>query len=572
MSTEAYHDLILSTKDGEIIPWYYSQLQRICSFLEGKALSKKYDDLKMSLFLPYSKDLVTLLINPNKPLSDFKWLALETALEDIKDDEDFGRLKAKILRYTLQHIKTRNCVSIWLKLESFKSALAEKAFRFVLYNLNRGVCERTICLQFYRLSYEHLRLFIGDDRLNIRSEDDVLNIIEAWIDTCTGREWYREKLLSTVRIAGLSAEKLNSLTVENRRHLLSEKPVRPPRDQLVMFGGWYGGRTHSRIDIYDQMKREWKPLCDLALIHPIAYHGAVVLNDELYVIGGTDGENHYSTVMKMNMIGEWTEVAPMFETRTYISNSCCVMEGMIYVCGGFDVRSMSHRRRHDRLKCVERYDPSLNRWERIPDMNQMRSDAAAASAGGKLYVSGGFNGNEVLHTVEVYSLATNSWIEVASLPSPRSGHCMLLYNPYTMIVLGGFNGDDRLTSVCTWKIGHLSWSEDEPPMRSKRSNFSACFFDDKLVVAGGYSVSSTIAGVEQFDGTEWSDMPDLPTNRSAMKIIVLPDFRDSAMSKLGDEEKRKKWLEQEKRITIEKSGASQRNRNIDEHQPQRHIP
>ncbi|EPB71964.1 kelch repeat protein [Ancylostoma ceylanicum] len=144
------------------------------------------------------------------------------------------------------------------------------------------------------LSYEHLRLFIDDDRLNVRSEDDVLNIIEAWIDTCGGRDNYRSQLLSVVRVAGLSAEKLNSLTIENRRHLLSEKPVRPPRDQ---------------------MKQEWKPLCDLSLIHPIAYHGAVVLNDELYVIGGTDGENHYSTVMKMNMNGEWTEVAPMFETR-----------------------------------------------------------------------------------------------------------------------------------------------------------------------------------------------------------------------------------------------------------------
>ncbi|EPB71965.1 kelch repeat protein [Ancylostoma ceylanicum] len=189
------------------------------------------------------------------------------------------------------------------------------------------------------------------------------------------------------------------------------------------------------------------------------------------------------------------------------------MEGMIYVCGGFDVRSMSHRRRHDRLKCVERYDPSLNRWERIPSSERAKYVTMAIQ-----------------------------------------GHCMLLYNPYTMIVLGGFNGDDRLTSVCTWKIGHLSWSEDEPPMRSKRSNFSACFFDDKLVVAGGYSVSSTIAGVEQFDGTEWTDLPDLPTNRSAMKIIVLPDFRDFAVSKLGNEETRKKWLEQEKRITIEKSG------------------
>ncbi|CAJ0591138.1 unnamed protein product [Cylicocyclus nassatus] len=569
MYNEPYNDLIIETRHGELIPWHYSQMQRMCPFLEKKAISKKYEELKMFLQLPYTKELINLLIKPDKPLSEYKWLDLERVMEDMKNDEDFDHLKAKVFLYILKHISIRNCIGIWLKLEIMNTTLAEKALRFILYNMSRGVRERKICLQFYRLTMEQLRRLLDDDRLNVRSEDEVLNIMEAWIDVCDGRRDSRDKLLGVVRVDGLSAEKKSSFMAENRLQLLCQKSVRPPRDQLVMFGGWYGGRTHSRIDIYDEMRKEWKPLCDLSLIHPIAYHGAVVLNDELYVIGGTDGENHYSTVMKMNMFGEWTEVAPMYETRTYISNSCCVMDGMIYVCGGFDVRSMSHRRRHDRLKCVERYDPALNRWERIPDMNQMRSDAAAASAGGKLYVSGGFNGNEVLQTVEVYSLATNAWTEIASLPSPRSGHCMLLFDPYTMIVLGGFNGDDRLTSVCTWKIGHLSWSEDAPPMKNKRSNFSACFFDGKLVVAGGYSVSSTIAGVEKFDGEEWSDMPDLPTNRSAMKIIVLPDFRDFAMTKLGTDETRKKWLEQERGITLEKSGALQRHRNGDE---QRHMP
>ncbi|VDK49822.1 unnamed protein product [Cylicostephanus goldi] len=182
----------------------------------------------------------------------------------------------------------------------------------------------------FRLTMEQLRRLLDDDRLNVRSEDEVLDIMEAWIDACDGRQDSRDKLLGAVRVDGLSAEKKSIFVAENRLQLLCQKSVRPPRDQLVMFGGWYGGRTHSRIDIYDevnvemhypmltlsvQMRKEWKPLCDLSLIHPIAYHGAVVLNDELYVIGGTDGENHYSTVMKMNMFGEWTEVAPMYETR-----------------------------------------------------------------------------------------------------------------------------------------------------------------------------------------------------------------------------------------------------------------
>ncbi|PIO52720.1 hypothetical protein TELCIR_25972, partial [Teladorsagia circumcincta] len=37
-------------------------------------------------------------------------------------------------------------------------------------------------------------------------------------------------------------------------------------------------------------------------------------------------------------------------------------------------------------------------------MIQMRSDAAAVSAGGKLYVSGGFNGTEVLNRFSFRSL------------------------------------------------------------------------------------------------------------------------------------------------------------------------
>ncbi|KHJ94481.1 kelch repeat protein [Oesophagostomum dentatum] len=179
------------------------------------------------------------------------------------------------------------------------------------------------------LSKDRLYALLDDDRLNVHSDDEVLEIIRAWRDVCDGREKYYAQLLGVVRLAGLSKEKANKLAAENLINNLSKKPVRPPRDQV---------------------KREWKPLCDLSLIHPIAYHGAVVLNDELYVIGGTDGENHYSTVMKMNKFGEWTEVAPM-------------------------------------------------------DMNQMRSDAAAASAGGKLYVSGGFNGNEV-RTASIFVGAT----------------------------------------------------------------------------------------------------------------------------------------------------------------------
>ncbi|XGW03609.1 hypothetical protein V3C99_015078 [Haemonchus contortus] len=545
--------------------WNYSHLQRHFPYLESKAIAKKYDDLKLILTLPYSQDLIHLITHVNEPFAECKWINMEFALEDMRGDKDFQGLADEVMRYVLRNINIHNCVGIWRKLLIMKSSLAEEAFHFILYRITRGVIEKTICLQFYRLDFEQLRSILDHDKLNVGSEDDVLHVIDAWIDACVGRNIHRNGLLGTVRKAGLSTQQLELLNETLSSNLLSEKPLRHPRDQMVMFGGWHSGRTHSRIDIFDQDTLDWKPLCDLSLVHPIAYHGSVLLNDELYVIGGTDGENHYSTVMKMNMRGEWMEVAPMFETRTYISNSCCVLDGLIYVCGGFDVRGLHQRRRNDRLRCVERYDPKTNKWEKISSMIQMRSDAAAVGAGGKLYVSGGFNGTEVLTSVEVYTPATNTWIEVSNMPAPRSGHCMVLYNPYTLIVLGGFNGQDRVNTVFTWTIGHLSWME-RPSMKSSRSNFASCLLKDDLFVAGGYSASKTISGVEKFDGKQWIEMPDLPATRSAMRMLILPNFRDLALFKLGSAEDQKKWVDEDRRAANERSMSAQRIRNEGEPQ------
>ncbi|KAK6011615.1 kelch repeat protein [Ostertagia ostertagi] len=106
-------------------------------------------------------------------------------------------------------------------------------------------------------------------------------------------------------------------------------------------------------------------------------------------------------------------------------------------------------------------------------------------------------------------------------------------------------------------------------MKSNRSNFAACSLKEDLIVAGGYSASKTISGVEKFDGKQWTDLPDLPANRSAMRILILPDFRDFALSKLGSDEDQKKWREEEARAVIDKSMSTQRIRN--EGEPH-HLP
>lgn len=51
---------------------------------------------------------------------------------------------------------------------------------------------------------------------------------------------------------------------------------------------------------------------------------------------------------------------------------------MIYALGGYNGRT--------RMASVERYYPDRNQWEMTTPMNKQRSDASAASLGGKVHI------------------------------------------------------------------------------------------------------------------------------------------------------------------------------------------
>ena len=57
------------------------------------------------------------------------------------------------------------------------------------------------------------------------------------------------------------------------------------------------------------------------------------------------------------------------------------------------------------MASVEKYTPGTNQWEVVAPMNRQRSDASACALNGKMYVAGGFNGQEVLNSVETYDHA-----------------------------------------------------------------------------------------------------------------------------------------------------------------------
>ncbi|VDO17919.1 unnamed protein product [Brugia timori] len=79
-------------------------------------------------------------------------------------------------------------------------------------------------------------------------------------------------------------------------------------------------------------------------------------------------------------------------------------------------------------------------------MTQRRSDAAACAMGGKMYVAGGYTGETVLQTVEMYTPETDIWTEVAHMSSPRSGLACAASTDFILIA-GGYDGTNRLSSA-----------------------------------------------------------------------------------------------------------------------------
>lgn len=62
-----------------------------------------------------------------------------------------------------------------------------------------------------------------------------------------------------------------------------------------------------------------------------------------------------------------------------------------------------------------------------------------------MYVVGGFDGQEVLNSVEVYDPGDSTWSFAVAMNSPRSGVSLVSFNS-SLYALGGFDGARRLRS------------------------------------------------------------------------------------------------------------------------------
>ena len=88
------------------------------------------------------------------------------------------------------------------------------------------------------------------------------------------------------------------------------------------------------------------------------------------------------------------------------------LKGRIYIAGGFNGQEC--------LNSAESYDPVSNQWTMLTPMLYRRSGVGIIAYDNSVFAVGGFDGLQRLLNAERYNIATNTWSLVADMYNPRS--------------------------------------------------------------------------------------------------------------------------------------------------------
>lgn len=424
-----------------------------------------------------------------------------------------------------------NCLVIW-RFAEFYSCLV------LLSNVKRYILQRfkkfSQTDDFKQLRLDEVVSLIKSDELCIDKEDSVFRAVIQWTYCdVEKRKDYLYELLTNVRLSFCSVDFMKSVfdceLIKDNRNLetyiktildrtcskSSQTRTRLPRDILFCVGGWSGGSPIPNFETYDPFADRWITQKHLHDSSPRAYHGMVVHEGKLYLIGGFNGSNFYNTVRVFDLVSrKWYEAAPMHHQRCYVAT--CILNNAIYACGGYDGRW--------RLQTAEKYDSFSNQWSLICPMIYRRSDAGSNTFKGKLFVVGGFDGEQCLNSAESYDPISNQWTLIPRLCENRSGVSLINFFD-TLYALGGFNGAQRLSRCEKFNEQGQYW-EEITSMKIARSNFAATVLNDSIYVIGGFDGHHTISIVEKFYPFEnkWCEVSSMNINRSALKVCSVRDI------------------------------------------------
>jgi N-acetylneuraminic acid mutarotase len=220
--------------------------------------------------------------------------------------------------------------------------------------------------------------------------------------------------------------------------------------------------------------------------------------------------------------GVWRTAASAPMKRTEVA--AATVGGKIYVVGGFEEPSLSNVLTFAITPALEAYDPSMDKWIAKAPMPIGLHHVGIGVAGGRLYVIGGYKQSGLsvwgpVATLYVYDPAADAWNERAPMPTARGALSVTVYDG-KLYAIGGYEGKANSAAVEVYDPVRNSWT-GRAPLPTPRDHLATSAAAGKIYAVGGrlkgdYHRNLSTTEVYEPASDTWSRAADLPTARSGI--------------------------------------------------------
>lgn len=251
-------------------------------------------------------------------------------------------------------------------------------------------------------------------------------------------------------------------------------------NQIYTIGGKTGEGVTGLVERFDLDKNAWEERAPKPI--PVTDISAAVIGGLIYIPGGRLSSGAVSNNLSVYnpRTNQWSQAAKLPVALS--AYALTTFEGKLYLFGGWDGQQF--------VASTYFYDPDLNEWSEGTPMREVRGFAGAAVSGGKIYVIGGYDGTQPLSITEVYlpdqenSNTGSVWESGVPLPSPR--YAMGVNSIADIIhVIGGKGIGDSPLPVLVYLQQDGNWQELESDQSKSYSHIGLVPLGAHLFVIGG---------------------------------------------------------------------------------------
>jgi N-acetylneuraminic acid mutarotase len=234
------------------------------------------------------------------------------------------------------------------------------------------------------------------------------------------------------------------------------------------------GNIFNVVECYDPATGRWTTKSPMPT--PRTQFAVAVVNGKLYAIGGSGGDGTVGVEQYDPQTDTWAARSRM-PTGSEYDFGAGVINGRIYLVGGFPMRGQMY------------YDPAADAWTILPSPVIAHMGWSGAVLGEKLYLAGGFLGDEVDGNLLEYDPGTNSGASRSGMPTPRA-YLTSAVPDGKLYAIGGHSGESPYTNTLHNEVERYDPATDtwtkKTPMPTPRNLLASGVIDGKVYVVGGF--------------------------------------------------------------------------------------